>query len=44
MSEAYKEIPRGPRLMPMDVITIPVKNGVLYEKEKFIVEGEVGHG
>jgi hypothetical protein len=36
MNEAYKEIPRGPRLMPQDVITIPPKNGVLYEKEKFI--------
>ena len=36
MNEAWKDIPRGQRLLPMDVITIPVKNGVLYEKQKFI--------
>lgn len=35
MSEAYGDMDRGPRLMPMDVITRPAKNGVLYEKEKF---------
>ena len=35
MNEAYKDLPRGPRLMPMDVITRPLKNSVLYEKEKF---------
>ena len=35
MDEAYKDSPRGPRLMPMDVITRPMKNSVLYEKEKF---------
>ena len=44
MSEAYGDMPRGPRLMPMDVITIPVKNGILYEKEKFIEEGDCSHG
>ena len=36
MDEAWKDMPRGARLMPMDVITIPVKNGVLFEKEKFM--------
>lgn len=36
LREAYKETPIGPRLMPMDVITTTPKNGVLYEKEKFI--------
>lgn len=35
MSEAYKDSPRGPRLLPQDVIARPTKNGVLYEKEKF---------
>jgi hypothetical protein len=35
MSEAYKDSPRGPRLLPQDVITRPTKNGILYEKEKF---------
>ena len=35
MSEAYKDSPRGPRLLPQDVITRPHKNGVLFEKEKF---------
>lgn len=35
MAEAYKEIPRGQRLMPQDVITRPAKSGILYEKEKF---------
>lgn len=41
MYEAYKDIPLGPRLMPMDVITTTPKNDVLYEKEKFIPkEGE----
>ena len=35
MSETYKDEPRGVRLMPMDVITRPPKNEVLFEKEKF---------
>jgi hypothetical protein len=35
MSEAYKDIPLGQRLMPQDVITRLPKNGILYEKEKF---------
>lgn len=36
MAEAWKDMPRGVRLMPMDAITIPAKNGVLYEKSKFM--------
>lgn len=36
MSEAYGDMTRGTRLMPMDVITTRPKNDVLYEKEKFI--------
>lgn len=44
MSEAYKEMPRGPRLLPQDVITITPKNGVLYEKEKFQQEGDNNNG
>lgn len=44
MSEAYKEMPRGPRLLPQDVITTTPKNGVLYEKEKFQQEGDGDNG
>ena len=44
MSEAYKEIPRGSRLLPQDVITNSPKNGILYEKEKFQQEGDVDNG
>ena len=44
MSEAYKEFPRGPRLLPQDVITSAPKNGVLYEKEKFQQEGDNNNG
>lgn len=44
MSEAYREIPRGPRLLPQDVITTTPKNGVLYEKEKFQQEGDNNNG
>lgn len=43
MAEAYKDIPRGQRLMPQDVITRPAKKGILYEKEKF-EEGERNNG
>ena len=35
MTEAYKDIPLGQRLMPQDIITRPAKGGILYEKEKF---------
>ena len=44
MDEAYRDVPRGPRLMPMDVITRAPKNGVLYEKEKFEMEGDGCNG
>ena len=43
MSEAYKDIPRGQRLLPQDVITRPIKSGILYEKEKF-EEGDNNNG
>lgn len=35
MDEAYREYPRGPRLMPEDVIERAPINGVLFEKEKW---------
>lgn len=44
MNEAYKEIPRGQRLLPQDVITRPAKNGILFEKEKFEQEGDNNNG
>lgn len=44
MAEAYKDIPRGQRLMPQDVITRPAKGGILYEKEKFELEGDDNNG
>ena len=40
MDEAWGDYPRGPRLMPMDVIERKPINGVLFEKEKF--EPKVG--
>ena len=43
MEEVYKDMPRGQRLLPQDIITRPPKNGVLYEKEKF-EEGEQNNG
>ena len=44
MSEAYKDMPRGQRLLPQDAIEdIPV-NGILYEKKKFYMEGENNNG
>lgn len=38
MSEAYKDEPLGPRLMPEDIIDLKPVNDVLYEKKKFIKE------
>ena len=38
MQEAWKDRPRGARLLPMDVINLPVKNGVMYEKAKYMEE------
>ena len=40
MDEAYGDMPRGPRLMPMDVIDRKPINSVLYEKEKFEPKGD----
>lgn len=44
MAEAYKEIPRGQRLMPQDVIEDAPVDGVLYEKKKFYTEGDIDNG
>lgn len=44
MAEAYKDIPRGQRLMPQDVIDDKPVNGVLYEKRKFYQEGTNNNG
>lgn len=44
MSEAYKDMPRGQRLLPQDAITRSPKNGILFEKEKFEQEGENNNG
>lgn len=44
MSEAYKDAPRGQRLLPQDVIDDSPVNGVLYEKRKFYQEGDGGNG
>mgnify|MGYP003321613027 CR=1 FL=1 len=34
--EAYKDRPIGARLLPADVIHLPVTNGILFEKEKYL--------
>ena len=44
MAEAYKDIPRGQRLLPQDVIDDKIVDGVLYEKKKFYQEGEQNNG
>lgn len=44
MTEAYKDIPRGQRLLPQDIITRPAKDGILFEKEKFEQEGDSNNG
>ena len=36
MKEAYEDMTRGSRLIPMDVITMKPINSTIYEKEKFI--------
>lgn len=43
MTEAYKDIPLGQRLLPQDVIARPPKNGIIFEKEKF-EEGDNNNG
>lgn len=35
LAEAYKDLPLGERLIPMDIITRKPINSVLYEKEKW---------
>lgn len=44
MSEAYKETPRGQRLLPQDVIDDTPVDGILYEKKKFYMEGDGNNG
>jgi hypothetical protein len=44
MSEAYKDIPRGQRLLPQDAIDDKIIDGVLYEKKKFYQEGDNNNG
>ena len=44
MEEVYKDVPRGQRLMPQDVIEDKPINGILYEKKKFYMEGENNNG
>ena len=44
MSEAYKDSPRGPRLLPQDAIDDMPVDGILYEKKKFYQEGERNNG
>lgn len=44
MAEAYKDIPRGQRLLPQDVIDDVLVDGVLYEKKKFYQKGDVDNG
>lgn len=36
MHEAWKDMRVYQRLLPMDVITIPVQDNILYEKEKWM--------
>ena len=44
MDEVYNDEPRGPRLMPMDVIDRKPINSILYEKEKFEPKGDENNG
>ena len=44
MSEAYKDIPLGQRLLPQDVIDRSVRYHVLFEKEKFEQEWSENNG
>ena len=44
MAEAYKDVPRGQRLLPQDVIEDVLIDGVLYEKKKFYQKGENDNG
>jgi hypothetical protein len=44
MAEAYKDVPLGQRLMPQDAINDSPVNGILYEKQKFYMEGDDNNG
>ena len=44
MSEVYKEMPRGQRLLPQDVIEDSPVDGILYEKKKFYMKGDGSDG
>ena len=44
MDEAYKDMPRGQRLLPQDIIDDRIVDGILYEKKKFYTEGESNNG
>lgn len=44
MNEVYKELPRGQRLLPQDVIEDAPIKGILYEKRKFYQEGDSNNG
>ena len=44
MDDVYKDVPRGQRLMPQDVIEDNPVNGILYEKKKFYMEGDGNNG
>jgi hypothetical protein len=44
MSEVYKDVPRGQRLLPQDVIDDHPVDGVLYEKKKFYMKEDINNG
>ena len=44
MSEAYKDMLRGQRLLPIDAIDDKPVSGILYEKKKFYMEGDGNNG
>jgi hypothetical protein len=44
MAEVYKDMPRGSRLLPQDVIEDILIDGILYEKKKFYQKGDVNNG
>ena len=44
MNETYKDIPRGIRLLPYDVIDDTPFDGILYEKKKFYMKGDDNNG
>ena len=40
MSDVYRDVPRGQRLLPQDAIDDMPVAGILYEKKKFYQEGD----